>query len=128
MTRCWSGRPAHDGGQLAAEVERIFAGAHEFAELRLLGALRSRAVTLPEELATEAETLLGDHGAGTADRLGLPADAPPAALYDAALAALARWQQRAENPMLSRAAADACRVVVRTCEGLLAALAPAYRP
>jgi hypothetical protein len=119
--------PARDR-QLAADVERIFADAHEFAELRLLGALRSRAVTLPEKLATDAETLLGEHGAGTADRLGQPADAPPVALYEAALAALDRWQRRAENPMLSRAAADACRVVVRTCEGLLAALAPAYRP
>ena len=35
--------PANDGGQLAAEVERIFAGAHEFVELRLLSALRSGA-------------------------------------------------------------------------------------
>ena len=37
----------------------------------------------------------------------------------AALAALSRWQDLAENPMTARAAADACRVVVRTCEGML---------
>jgi hypothetical protein len=116
-------------GQLAADVERIFADAHEFAELRLLGALRSRAVTLPGELAADAQVLLGEDGAGTAARLGQPPDAPPAALRDAALAALERWQRRAENPMLSRGATDACRVAVRTCEGLLASLAaaPAYR-
>jgi hypothetical protein len=35
------------------------------------------------------------------------------------MAALSRWQDLAENPMTARAAADACRVVVRTCEGLL---------
>jgi hypothetical protein len=115
--------PARDGAPLAAEVERIFADAHEFAELRLLGALRSRVVTLPGDLAADAETLLGEHGASAAARLGMPPDAPPAALQGTALAALDRWQRRAENPMLSRAAADACRVVVRTCEGLLAALA-----
>jgi hypothetical protein len=54
----------------------------------------------------------------------MPADAPPAALRAAASEALDRWQRRAENPMLSRAAADACRVVVRTCEGLVVAVAP----
>jgi hypothetical protein len=120
--------PARDGGRLAAEVERIFADAHEFAELRLLGALRSRAVTLPGELAAEAQALLGERGAAAPARLGLPADAPAAALRDAALTALDRWQRRAENPMLSRGPADACRVVVRTCEGLLATLdrVPAY--
>ena len=115
--------PAHDGGRLAAEVERVFAGAHEFVELRLLSALRSGAVTLPEELAADAQILLGEHGAEPATRLGLGGDAPPAALHDAALTELARWQKRAENPMLTRAAADASRVVVRTCEGLLAAVA-----
>jgi hypothetical protein len=116
--------PARDGGQLAAEVERILAGAHEFAELRLLAALRSHGVTLPGELAADAETLLGEHGPAVAARLGMPADAPPAALHAAASEALDRWQRRAENPMLSRAAADACRVVVRTCEGLVVAVAP----
>jgi hypothetical protein len=117
--------PPRDGGRLAAEVERILTGAHEFVELRLLGALRSGALTLPDALATDAQTLLGEHGAGIATRLGLADGAPPAAVHEAALAALHRWQQRAENPMLSRAAADASRVVVRTCEGLLAAVAPA---
>jgi len=125
VLRVLSDSPPHDGGRLAAEVERIFADAHEFAELRLLGALRSRAVVLPGELAADAEVLLGEQGAGAAARLALPADAPPPALHAAALTALDRWQRRAENPMLSRTAADACRVVVRTCEGLLAALAPA---
>jgi hypothetical protein len=114
--------PPRDGGALAAEVERIFADAHEFAELRLLGALRLRAVKLPGELAAEAETLLGERGVDVATRLGLPPDAPVGALHDAALQALDRWQRRAENPMLSRAATDACRTVVRTCEGLLALL------
>ena len=121
--------PAPDATRLAAEVERVFADAHEFTELRLLGALRSRAVTLPGALAADAEVVLGEHGAGPAARLGQPPDAPPAALHAAALAALDRWQRRAEDPMLSRGAADACRVVVRTCEGLLASLsaAPAFR-
>src|SRR6185312_14755669 len=97
--------PPRDGGALAAEVERIFADAHEFAELRLLGALHRSSVKLPGDLTAGAET-----------RLGMPSDATLPALRDAALQALDRWQRRAENPMLSRPAADACRTVVRTCE------------
>jgi hypothetical protein len=116
--------PAADGARLAVDVERILTNAHEFVELRLLGALRSGAVTLPDALVDDARLLLGEDGAGVAARLGQPAGAPAPVLRAAALDALARWQQRAENPMLSRAAADASRTVVRTCEGLLAAAGP----
>ena len=35
---------------------------------------------------------------------------------------LDRWQRYAMNPMFGRATVDACRVVVRSCEGVLAAL------
>ena len=50
-------------GPLAREIDRILAGAHEFTELRLLGALRSGAVTLPTRDADDGERLLGDAGA-----------------------------------------------------------------
>jgi Dynamin family len=108
---------ADDRG-LARDVERILAGAHEFAELRLLNALRAGAVTLPRTLVREAERLLGDDGAAAPVRLGLPPDTDPRATRNAALAALSRWHGHAEDPALSRRAADACRVLVRTCEGL----------
>jgi hypothetical protein len=111
--------PPGDGGRLAADVERVLVGAHEFAELRLLAALRARTVVLPEPLDEEARRLLGEHGTDPATRLALDAGADAGAVRTAALEALARWQDRAENPMLSRAAADACRAAVRTCEGLL---------
>ncbi len=110
--------PPADGGRLAAEVERVFGDAHEFAELRLLSGLRSGAVTLPPALSDEGLRLLGEHGAAPSARLDLPAGTDPATLRAAALDALDRWQGHIENPMLTRGAADACRVVVRTCEGL----------
>ena len=54
---------------------------------------------------------------------GWPADADAASeLRQAAFAALDRWQRHAVNPMFGRATADACRVVVRSCEGVLAGL------
>ncbi|GAA3242735.1 50S ribosome-binding GTPase [Pseudonocardia petroleophila] len=108
-------------GPLAREVERVLAGAHEFAELRLLGALRSGVVGLPRPAAEEAERLLGDAGAAPTARLGLPADAPAPEVRHAAFAALERWRRHAANPMLPRTATGACHTVIRTCEGILAA-------
>ncbi len=104
---------------LRAEVERILAGAHEFVELRTLTTLRGGGVTFPAEAAEDAERLLGGDGGSAAARLGLEPGTSPDALHDAARDALHRWKRRAESPLTGRAAADAARVVVRTCEGIL---------
>jgi hypothetical protein len=109
-----------DPHRLAPELERILTATHEFAELRLLAALRSGAVTLPKPMALDAQRLLGDEGGTPAVRLGLEPQADPADLRRAASIALRRWQGNAESPVLGRRAADACRVLVRTCEGILA--------
>lgn len=120
--------PCPDSDALAAQVERILTDAHEFVELRLLTALRCGDVTLPEDLVGEAELLLGQDGPAPAARLGLTDTARPDEVRAAAVDALHRWQEHAENPLLGRVAADACRSVVRTCEGLLAGTAAAPRP
>ncbi|HEU0129266.1 MAG TPA: dynamin family protein, partial [Pseudonocardiaceae bacterium] len=112
-----------DTGPLLGDVERILAGAHEFAELRLLSVLRSGAVDLPKAELDEAERLLGGSGAAPEVRLGQPAGSKADELRQAALEALTRWHRRAENPLSGRATADACRVVVRSCEGMMARLA-----
>ncbi|WP_308258166.1 dynamin family protein, partial [Pseudonocardia lacus] len=109
-------RPA---GPLVRDLERLLSGAHEFIELRTLGRLRSGAVGLPRAVAEEAERLLGDAGGAVTTRLGLPPDADPGAVRRSAVTTLQRWQRHAVNPMYPRPAAEACRVVVRTCEGLL---------
>ncbi len=116
------GDPRADIRPLLGEVERILAGAHEFAELRLLSALRSGAVSLPKAQLDEAERLLGGSGGAAEVRLGQPPGSGPDELRQAALDALTRWHRRAENPLSGRAAADACRVVVRSCEGMVARL------
>jgi hypothetical protein len=111
--------PRPEAAPLVAEVERILAGAHEFAELRLLSTLRSGAVKLPTEVLQEAERLLGADGGSAAARLGLEPAAGPDEQYAAALDAITRWQRRAESPMSSRAVSDVARLVVRSCEGVL---------
>jgi Dynamin family len=107
---------------LAVEVERILAGAHEFAELRLLSDLRGRVLRPPKEQAQEAERLIGGDGSAPNQRLGLPPDAGRDELRAVALDRLTAWRRRAESPMSSRAMANAARVVVRSCEGILAGL------
>jgi Dynamin family len=117
-----SREPRPSAAPLAAEVERILAGAHEFAELRLLSTIRSGTVKLPPEALTEAERLLGGDGGSAEARLGLDPGAGPDTLRAAALDAATRWQRRAESPMSSRAVSDVARLVVRSCEGMLAHL------
>ena len=104
---------------VARELERITAGAHEFAELRLLHALRTGAITVKDDEAEAMERLLGAAGPGAAARLGLPADAAPSDVEKTLGEELARWRRRAESPLSTRAVAEAARVLVRTCEGLL---------
>ncbi|MCQ6273149.1 dynamin family protein [Pseudarthrobacter sp. R1] len=112
--------PRPGTGHLAAELERLQANAHEFRELRLLATLRTTGVPLSPELAAEAEGLVGGWGAASYARLGLDADTTPGELADAARRHLVRWRAVAENPLTDRSALDACRVVVRSCEGVLA--------
>jgi hypothetical protein len=105
---------------VSGELERITAGAHEFAELRLLHALRTGAVAVHDDEVEAMERMLGVAGPGAAARLGLPADATASEVAEALSSSLAKWRRRAESPISTRPVADAARVLVRTCEGLLA--------
>ncbi|MHC6593094.1 dynamin family protein [Arthrobacter sp. C152] len=118
-------RPREGTQALAAALERLQANAHEFRELRLLAGLRSTGVDVPPELAAEAERLIGGLGTAAPLRLGLPPDAGAGELAAEARACLARWREVAGNPLTARSALEACRVVVRSCEGMLAELSGA---
>ncbi|TDV47786.1 dynamin family protein [Actinophytocola oryzae] len=109
--------------RLAAEVERISSGAHEFVELRLLSSLRSGDVALPESDAGVAERLLGGEGVAVSRRLALTPDTPAAQARRVALAELDGWRRRAENPFASREEVRVYRAVARSCEGIVAGLA-----
>jgi hypothetical protein len=111
-------RPGSDA--LLAEVEQITAGAHELAELQLLASLRAGNVDAKPDDLEAMERLVGGEGATVPQRLGLSVDADPDAIRAAAAGELARWQKRAESPMASREVADASRLLVRTCEAILA--------
>lgn len=114
--------PANGGDALAAEIERVVAGAHELAEIRLLNALRAGALDVGPDETAQMERLLGAAGSSPAARLGLPEGAGTDELRAALGEELGRWQRRAENPLSSREVADAAREVVRTLSGIYVSL------
>ena len=114
--------PVPRSGELEARVEQIRSGAHEFAELRLLNALRMGEVDFRVDEATQVERLLGGHGGSLRSRLGVDAEADEDEVRKALFGALGHWRQRAENPVSSLATSAASRVLVRTCEGLYATM------
>jgi hypothetical protein len=113
-------RPGSDA--LATDLERITSGAHEFAEIRLLNALRAGGVKVKAQEAAEMERMLGAEGGPLHIRLDLSPEADVSEIRRALQNAIGRWQRRAESPMSSREVADAARVLIRTCEGLLVTL------
>jgi hypothetical protein len=114
--------PRPSAAPLSVELERIMSGAHEFAELRLLTALRSGAIKMAKDDRLEAERLLGGDGGAAFARLGLDPGASVGELREAAMDALQRWRRRAESPLAGKQVSDSARVVVRSCEGLVAGL------
>lgn len=110
-------RPEADG--VIRALEEIKAGAHEFAEIKLLDALRTDATGLPAEELDAAERLLGGAGVDDRSRLGLDPTAPDSAVLEAVRKALTHWQRTAEALSTSLRARWAAQVLVRTCEGIL---------
>jgi hypothetical protein len=102
------------GDELRVALDRVRAGAHELAELRLLVAVRAGEVPLDEEATVELERVLtsGD----TRERLELgDGDDVTNAIVDG----VARWRRRAEHPLAPPSVTTASAVVVRALESML---------
>ena len=123
-----AGHPGEAADAIGTQIERVRAGAHEFAETHLLNALRTQTVDLPEEQASVVERLLGIEGQSPAERLGRPATASDEELSVTARTFLHRYQRLAENPLATREQVEAARILVRTCEGLLVTIDGPSRP
>lgn len=115
-------RPQPGSEAITIGVERLMASAHPLNELRVLSAVRSGAISGRPEVVADLEQLIGGSGVHPAIRLGLPADTDSGSLRAAAADALERWHRRVAHPMTDRRLADAGRVVIRSCEGLIADL------
>ncbi|MFW6074040.1 MAG: dynamin family protein [Chloroflexota bacterium] len=103
---------------LLAEIERVEAASHEFAELRLLHLVLTGQVKLSDEERAEVSRITTD--ASPALRAGCDPDAGPDEVQSAVLNGIARWRQRGANPLLDRAGRDACEIIARSYEGIYA--------
>jgi energy-coupling factor transporter ATP-binding protein EcfA2 len=114
--------PDPGGVRLLAELERTEASAHEVRELQLFAALRGGRTDLPAHLRDEALRLTGATGTSVAERLGTPDDTPRSHALALAGKAVDRWRAEADDPASPHHRQRAARVVVRSCEGVLAAV------
>lgn len=110
--------PPPDAPRLAAEIERVTAGAHELVEVELLQVVRSGRIRFRDDETSELDRLYSRIGGDPRSRLGMEdADA------DAARAAIAgaadRWRRRAESPLASPDLRSTAHAVTRTYEGML---------
>ncbi|NMN99122.1 dynamin family protein [Antrihabitans stalactiti] len=104
---------------ILAAARRMLSDVHGFAELRLLGRLRTTQTALPESEVAELTRMIGGSGIDARTRLGLGPDADPGEVRAAAVAAVRKWRARAGHPMLDQFSAKACAAAARSAEGLL---------
>lgn len=102
--------------ELERRIERVEAGSHELAELRLLHLVLTGQVQLSDEERAEIDHLTRPGGA--TERLGLPPDAPIGQQQAHALARLEHWRARARHPLSPRVLSDACEIVAESYERL----------
>lgn len=107
---------------LLPRVRTLLADVHGFAELRLLGRLRTDELSLPADDLAELQRLIGGAGIAAHLRLGLPVDAPPALQRTHALAAIRKWRARARHPLADQFTSTACLTAARSAEGTLGLL------
>jgi hypothetical protein len=117
-----------DADRFRSRLEMIESSAHEIVEIRLLNSLWMGELELRDDVqASELERLLGGRGTAMTTRLGAEDGTAPADQRGLAMEAIDRWSRIAEHPLSSVDVKTAARAVVRTCEGMLAAL-PAPPP
>ncbi len=101
---------------LVAELERIVAGAHEIAELRLLTGLRSGRVQFDADTNERLERVVGSAGTDPRHRLGLCAGATDDEVRTAAADTLREWRRAFEHPLTSLEQSEALQIAIGSVE------------
>ncbi|MEU7766837.1 dynamin family protein [Nocardia sp. NPDC049190] len=114
--------PGTEADGLLPRVRTLLADVHGFAELRLLGRLRTDELALPAADLGELHRLIGGVGIAPHLRLGLSVDATPTQLRAQAVAAVRTWRARARHPLADQFTATACLTAARSAEGTLSLL------
>ncbi|WP_167478475.1 dynamin family protein [Nocardia arthritidis] len=119
LARVLSAYPGTAADQLLPQVRTLLADVHGFAELRLLGRLRTDELSLPPADLAELHRLIGGSGIAPHLRLGLPIDAHPDRQRTEAVAAVRKWRARARHPLADQFTTTACLTAARSAEGTL---------
>ncbi len=122
LARVLTAYPGSAADTLLPRVRTLLADVHGFAELRLLGRLRTDELTLPPADLAELHRLIGGSGIAPHLRLGLPVDAAPSVQRDQAVAAVRKWRARARHPLADQFTSTACLTAARSAEGTLSLL------
>jgi hypothetical protein len=107
------------GEYLDREAERIEAGAVDFARIRAAHVLAGGGVRVSDEERAELERLLLGPTADAA--LGIPGGAEPRELAGSALQVVARWRDRAANPLADPPLVEVREAAARTGEAIYGA-------
>ncbi|KAA0021464.1 Isoniazid-inducible protein iniC [Antrihabitans cavernicola] len=119
LERVLAGRNDRAAASIVPAAQRLLADVHSFAELRLLGRLRTTAMVLPDDDLTELQRLVGGYGISPTRRLGIPDDSDASTQQTAAVDAVRKWRARAAHPLVDRFTANACGIGARSAEGVL---------
>ncbi|WP_327110722.1 dynamin family protein [Nocardia sp. NBC_01730] len=122
LARVLTAYPGTRADSLLPQVRTLLADVHGFAELRLLGRLRTDELTLPATDLAELHRIIGGSGIAPHLRLGLPVDAAPSVQRAQAVAAVRKWRARARHPLADQFTATACLTAARSAEGTLSLL------
>ncbi|MGW4846160.1 dynamin family protein [Nocardia brasiliensis] len=122
LARVLTAYPGSEADALLPRVRTLLADVHGFAELRLLGRLRTDELSLPPADLAELHRLIGGSGVASHLRLGLPVDAAPATQRAQAMAAVRKWRARARHPLADQFTTTACLTAARSAEGALGVL------
>ncbi|WP_433523456.1 dynamin family protein [Nocardia pseudovaccinii] len=122
LARVLTAYPGTPADQLLPRVRTLLADVHGFAELRLLGRLRTDELALPAPDLAELHRLIGGSGVAPHLRLGLPFGTDPAIQRAEAMAAVRKWRARARHPLADQFTTTACLTAARSAEGTLSLL------
>ncbi|WP_330251823.1 dynamin family protein [Nocardia sp. NBC_00565] len=122
LARVLTAYPGTPADQLLPRVHTLLADVHGFAELRLLGRLRTDELPLPADDLAELHRLIGGSGVAPHLRLGVPFDADPRIQRAQAMAAVRKWRARARHPLADQFTTTACLTAARSAEGTLSLL------
>ena len=109
------------GPAIVRRLEELQSGAHEFAELAMLDLALSGDAGFSDDERTEAERVTA--ASSLAVRAGCEPEATSSAIQAAAIAGVARWRERAANPLATRSTVWCAETMARCFEGLYGAAA-----